>query len=243
MAQLPSLRGAGATLNGHNYQASLRAVIRGAWGGEGARTGVPLPWGCPCSSVCQGGRGHPIPSYPIPPCPIPPYPIPPYPIPPYPIPSNPIPSSPIPPYSLLSRPDPTAPLGSAEARQRWSSMSVWCRAGGCPAPASPSPVSLPGPAPRGPGMGGSSAGPGRDLRDDLERVPARLGTACASHSKLGHFPVHPEEHGTAASQLGCRNNRPETFNFFFSSHLSASLHLPLLCSVPGHFLSGVVLSA
>lgn len=44
--------------------ASLRAVISGAWGGEGARTGG-TPGMRPPLLPCHGSRGHPIQPYPI----------------------------------------------------------------------------------------------------------------------------------------------------------------------------------
>lgn len=119
--------------------ASLRAVISGAWGGEGARTGgtpgmrLPLlpclPW--------QEGTSHPALSHTIPS------------------------------YSLW--PSPAPPLGSAEAKQRWGSLPPWCPGWGLPCPLPPPALCHRlGPAQRGPVTGGSSPGPGRDLRDDLE---------------------------------------------------------------------------
>lgn len=49
-----------------------------------------------------------------------------------------------------------------------------------------------GPGQRGPMMGHSSPGPGRDLRGDLERVPAGAGDRLCLSSLAGTFPCSPQ---------------------------------------------------
>lgn len=102
------------------------------------------------------------------------------------IPSSPIPSCPV--LSLLHLWAPQRPgRGGAPCP---------CRVRG----ASPSPVSPAGASPEGPVTGGAALALAVTFGTTSSESRPGLGTGCASHSKLGHFCVHPERHGTASSR-------------------------------------------
>ena len=135
-------------------------------------------------------------------------------------------------------PSPTQPTSSSPAHSGPASARLEQRWGPCWGPGgSPRPMPPPAPCHRlGPGQsspvtGGSSPGPGHDLRGDLERVPAGAGHWLCLSSPAGTFPCPPQ--GRSQQQLNRHHNQPETPKIIpFSLPLSAARQRALLCRVP-----------
>lgn len=145
--------------------------------GRGQGLGGTPGMGLPLPPAWHGRRGHPTQ--------------------PHPIPSHPV-------LLALAQPCCTPGLWRGQSRDGAPCCSPPARCLGvspCPIPP-PAPCHWLGPGQRGPVTGGSSPGPGHDLRGDLEQVPAGTGDRLCLSSRAGTLLCSPQ--GNSEQQHHCQ---------------------------------------